>query len=309
MLSVDDKRRVSKEGCAYEHAFEYLSTYLGEAFLLGNFLAFYDGHALNVCAFALGEPRKMSAAELNDGLRHLHCSIKPRVLHIWGNVEPEDSVIFNEMEFKAVERSTRPYEGEFTLDIGKAPLSSREVRKATNSFLRDELVCHSSRGRPLVWQEYDLIQAWSERVQPGLAGTIAGAAISTFSDNPSVNIIQCWQKETLLGFSTFFVLRDEVGVNLMSFSRRVEGVKVDDFLMHSTIEECKRMGIASLRLGYSGSASLSRFKQKWGAERTGPDYSQALYASDPADREQARDFSFFWWARLLAPYRMNSEAI
>ncbi|PWW60468.1 hypothetical protein DFQ13_107265 [Actinokineospora spheciospongiae] len=70
--------------------------------------------------------------------------------------------------------------------------------------------------------------------------------------------------------------------------------------MHEIISLCKARDVTTLHLGYAGSDSLARFKCKWGATKTGPDYTEAIYADPEIDgyADIAQRYSFFWNSRM-----------
>lgn len=300
MLTHEEQSRVVKDMCVYEHEWRYLAGYLGEPFLLDDVLCFYDGRALNVCVFTLGSAKTLSSDELKSRLAILDKEIQPRLVHVWGDVFTPANIEVGRVKLRRVVQAEAKFPGEYSLDLANVPGAySAEVMKAIRSFRRDNLQFTVDASTRLSWRELALIERWQERISPGIAGTVAGASIAGYVLSSSSYTVRCFIDHRLVGFSVFSRPTAERAVNLMSFAERLRGVKIEDGLVYSTIQTCRSQNVRWLHLGYAGTDSLGRFKQKWGATKTGADYTQAIYVDGQDWEKCAQDFTFYWWARLL----------
>jgi hypothetical protein len=301
MLTPFDQKRILEGMYVYEHEWRYLSGYLGEPFLLDDILAFFDGRVLNVAAFVIGENVKSGQGSLACRLGLIDPEIKPCLVHVWGELEIPESLKIGDQILPCVYREEARQAGEYSIDMaGLVNGYSPEAKKAIRAIKRDSILTSVEPGSRLSWKELSLIEAWKKRISPGVAGAIAGASIPSYILSTSAHIARAFIDGRLVGFSVFVRPRPDKAVNLMSFSERLPGIKIEDSLLHATIEHCMYTNVKNLHLGYAGSEALARFKKKWGAAKSGPDYEQAIFCSDPAWKEQISNFSFFWWARLLS---------
>jgi hypothetical protein len=245
---------------------------------------------------------------LEERIAILEKDICPELVHLWGNLQTPESIKIGGRELHCVVSGEEEYEGEYSIDIFENSNSfSQETRKTIRSFNRDGLRATISPSRRLSWHELNLIEKWQERIAPGIAGTLAGASISNYVLSTHSYTTRCFLGDRLVGFSVFATPKPDRAVNLMSFSERLKGIKIEDKLLHATIEMCKLQNISRLHLGYAGTDSLAKFKKKWGAKRSGPNYTQAIYVTGQDWANRAKDFTFFWYARLLQNSAINGE--
>lgn len=299
MLTVLEQERLSANMCVYEHEWRYLASYLGEPFLLDDILAFFDGSVLHINAFSLERMRPISAAEIASRLDAVHDCWKPHLIHLWGNTVAPDEFKLGGRRFACSTRAELKYPGEHTIVLAQCGEYSKEAKKAIRSFERDGLKTIVSTPARLSWRHLTLIETWRDRIRPGSASTVAGASIANYVRAERPHVVECVKDGELVGFSVFSRPKPERAVNLMSFSERLPGVRIDDSLLFATVEFCKEREIETIHLGYAGNAMLARFKEKWGARKTGADYTQAIYSADQRWDSLAKKFSFFWWSRLL----------
>jgi len=181
MLTEEEKDRIIRSMCVYEHEWRYLASYLGEPFLLEDILVFFDGRALNVCVFTLGDARQLSCDDLERRMATLDQGMAPELVHVWGNVHTPEGIEIGGKEPRCVMKAKEEYLGEYSIDISEQSESfSAEARKAIRSFERDGLRVTINPSTRLSWRELDLIEKWQDRISPGIAGTVAGASISNY---------------------------------------------------------------------------------------------------------------------------------
>jgi hypothetical protein len=300
MLTEEEQDSIIRNMCVYEHEWRYLASYLGEPFLLEDILAFFDGRVLSICAFTLGDARQLSDNDFEERITIVDQSICPELVSAWGNVQLPEKIKMGGKELCPVTNSEEKYLGDYSIDIYEHfDNFSPEARKAIRSFKRDGLQTTISPSTRLSWRELDLIEKWRNRISPGIIGTIAGASISNFVLSVPSYTARCFFGKHLVGFSVFTKPSPDRAVNLMSFAERLQGIRIEDSLLHATIEACKLQNISRLHLGYAGTDSLASFKEKWGAKKTGPNYTQAIYVTGQEWENRAKDSNFFWLARLL----------
>jgi hypothetical protein len=304
VINKSEAREISSRFAAYEHEYRFFSGYLGEPFLFRDCILYFDGEVLNVPAFTLrNSSARFDLQSINDFLDEQSIDVSPRLVHVWGDFFPKPMLVFgeNRLDLFNHEDVQIEHEGEYTIDIRTFdPAATAELRKTIRKVRESDLRCIVSKVDELTWRQLSLISNWTERLKPGTAGGMAGASIAGFVRSNDCYVVSAILNNQVVGFSVFSLPDSVRAVNLMSFSLRIEKLRIDDALAYRTIQHCDQLGVKRVHLGYSGSESLSRFKRKWGARQTGASYRQAIYTAGEKWTQHADDFSFFWLPRLLS---------
>jgi hypothetical protein len=305
MLSEDTKARFARSFSVYEHEWRFLAGYLGEPVESGGYLAFDDGSVINFCAFPLNQEGQ--ALERTELERFITSAYKPeshKLIHIWGVFDPPAQLQIQDVVLDLVNQdaTNEVFPGEFTIDLtthdlATLPEAHRSVRRMHSKGLELEVTTPGA----LTSRHMSIIEHWrTSRAVSNMAAVAAHSLIS-FTKHSDVIVFDVKQDGILQGFTIGSRPNDDVAVNLMSFSKKYPGSRLGDALLWRTIEYHRDRGVKKLHLGYAGTEGLVHFKTKWGAQKTGADYRQALYAADGWWRSRAEAYDFYWMSRLLNP--------
>lgn len=306
MLSKSQIQKISSQFRLYEHEWRYLQCYVGEPFEYKGYLIFDDGRVLNICAFSLLEDKTLSRDLLHEILGLYFRKPSHKAIHLWGNFELVERLTFPDSP--AVELINRDscrevYEGEYTINLEEHSLNDlKAARKAINNVRNKGLFCSVRQIDILLARHRELIEIWRSSRPISVSGAISAHSVSSFLlFKENIFVVEVAFENLIYGFSVFSFVGDNDCVNLMSFSEKSVGMKIEDALLYKTICYAQEKNKTTLHLGYAGNSGLVSFKEKWGAQKTGPDYRQVLYVIDPEWCSRVKDFDFFWISRLISP--------
>ena len=306
MLSVDQIRKISNHFSVYEHEWRYLQCYVGEPFEYKDYLIFDDGKVLNICAFSLSNERTLCYELLSEIVKLYFRKKSHKVIHIWGEFEVPKRLSISEsisMDLLDEDSICNLYDGEYTIDLTNHDLTNlKEARKSVRSIKNKGLDSYVRQTNMLSARHRELIEIWRLSRPIPITGAIAAHGVSSFlMFKENIFLVEVRYEKVIVGFSIFSFVGENNCVNIMSFSDKIPGIKIEDALIYETIKFARQKGKKTLHLGYAGNRGLVSFKKKWGAEKTGPNYKQALYTLDQRWFERVSDFNFFWVSRLLSP--------
>jgi len=301
VLSHDEAAHVRVNFSIYDHEWAFPACYLGEPFLVGNCLAYYDGRAVNLAAFPVDEPgRQLSVGQVCAALDELPLWRTPDLLHIWGQFEASAEIMVRGHRLRlSSDDSARRYGGAFSLDIeGHDLVGLPEARKAIRAAANKGLSATVRRAEYFTADHFRLIEEWVRTRPIGLPSVSAATGLPAYVRNGHVELLEILRDGNCCGFGVLAMPTSTDAVLVASFSERYPGARIEDRLMAEAIELCRTRGLRRLHLGYTGTASLARFKRKWGARQSGPDYADVVYCRNENDVQFVRSLSFFWTSRI-----------
>jgi hypothetical protein len=301
VLSEADQARLAARFGVYDHEWRYGACHLGQPRLAEGLLLYDDGTVLSLCAFEPEDPfravawPRIAAALAAVWNRHHH-----RLIHIWGVFKPEPRLdLSRQLILANADDAANVHEGEFTIDLSDMAFADEAVcRKARRQIRNKKVEVVVTRSAPLDASQLRLIEHWRRTHELSGLSVSAGQAIAAFVRERQSYTATAMIEGRTVGFSVFSCPNTETAVNLMSFSDRSSGSRIDDALQWQSTQFARDLGCATFHLGYAGYDGLARFKRKWGARQTGPAYRAALYAVDHAWADFGRQYAFAWMTRL-----------
>lgn len=300
MINRDDEVRIAEGFGLYEHDWTFAACYLGEPFLIDDCLAYFDGRTINVAAFPVGNVRGViSHGALSNIVERLSSENALELVHVWGRFEVVPEIVTRSATLSQVDPNiATEYGGEFTIKLGNHDLAVLpEAKKAARAIKNKRIRVTVGQHEIFRSDHYRLVEEWVRTRPIGPPSVSAMAALPAYVRNPHVSLIEAYSDNKMRGFGVISTPTARDGVLIATFSERYPGARIEDQLMLSAIEFCKARNISTLHLGYSGTDSLTRFKLKWGAKRTGPGFSEAVYCVREVDT-MANEYTFFWPSRL-----------
>ena len=311
MLSASDQRWITSHFWAYEHEWSFLRGYLGEPFLIDDYILFCDGTTVNICAFALNDRARMaSEGDVENLVSGLQLWKSPALVHVWGLFDvPETITLRDGTSLMLGNRIAREevYPGEYTLDLATHNIESLSgAREAARSARVKSLSTQVRRLRQLETRHFELIESWCETRAIASMAACAAASLAAYVRESHVMVIEVLDHNVCRGFSVLASSTSNDAVLLLSFPEKYPGARIGDSLLQGAIAHCKQGGYRHLHMGYAGSDSIAQFKRKWGGQETvtgtpstGPRYRQAVYAESELWLERAARLDFYWMSRLL----------
>jgi hypothetical protein len=113
-------------------------------------------------------------------------------------------------------------------------------------------------------------------------------------------LLEISRDHQLCGFGVISFPAAGHAVLMASFSERRPGARIEDRILAEAVQNCRDRQVRTLHLGYAGTDSLARFKRKWGATKTGPDYRDIIYCTETTDAGLLASNGFFWGSRMHA---------
>jgi hypothetical protein len=302
MLSHRDKQRIRSEFEVFDHEWSFYASSRGEPFLVGDFLVYFDGVLLCVCAFRLGDAwNEASIQQIQGAVEAVPEFALAQGMCLWGRYVSIDAVELS--DGKRLERTAfKDYDETFVdavIDLGDFDYSRhRKARLAANAVAKGDLRSAVVQRDALLAEHFALIQDWANGhdVSPRSAGVLAGLTQHVCQDH--VYLVECRLDGSLVGF-TILALVGHRAIFSQGFSRRIDGERIGDALYAKMIAFAKERDMSHLHLGYSPSSNLVRFKEKWGGRRTGPPFRDSLFTDSGVLTRLYESGRFRWHDRLV----------
>lgn len=301
MLSTTSIERAWTGFGVFDHEPAFYSLARGEPYLINDFLAYFDGVYLCICAFRIGNPwEEASAADIEQVLTSEPSFASAEAVCLWGRHVIVESVQLPDGRY--LDRTAfKDYDNSFVdavVDLEDFDYSCQEkARLARNALRRGPLRCEVLRRNSFGAEHFALIQDWANThdISPRSAGVIAGLPGLVAKDH--IYLVECRLASCLVGFGV--VARGgDVAVYLQGFARRLVGHRVGDAIYAAMVEFAKETEAQRLHLGYSPSDGLIAFKRKWGAELSGPPFRDSLFTNSAVLAGLFSSGKFRWYERL-----------
>lgn len=311
MLAAEDLERLAKCCVLYDHNWRFYAQFLGEPFLLGQLLCYFDSRILYVCCFPLDDPwREVSLPELEAVVFRPGTFAGTEAIDLWGRIqEPPTYVSLGGRGLSRVKEVG--YDDDLrdhALDVTNFSYAyQRAARLARNAALNRGLSTMIVQREYLNAEHIECIEEWFgfHTVHP----THSSFALSVggLLRDPQVYLVEGYQRSSLAGFAIISLLGEEEASLNLAFYRSSLFPRVADAVMAKIIEFLRGQGRRRLFLGYSSTEGLRRFKTKWGGLPSGPPYREVFYAASEEWASRLRSGYFPWRERLLRHQILQAE--
>jgi len=301
LLSAVDRERVRAGFRVYEHEWRYFSGFLGEPFLVDGCLIYWDGSVISFPAFSLAEHRRFNVRDVAGMMSQVPSVADVQVAFVWGDVELADKldVVACPAPLTAVSVDTDAYPGEFTIDILDFDLARlKEARKAVRMLSRKDLSVRHRQLDGFEHHHFRLVEEWVRTRSIGSIATCATTTLPAYCREPHVHVFEVFRHDRLVAFAVVSLPTSDRAIVMWSFSQQGPGARLEDSMMYAIIEYCRSQRISTLECGYAGNASLARFKRKWGARQTAPDYRLGVFTTNGVWAERGLSGRFYWAIRM-----------
>lgn len=268
-------------------------------------MAYFDGVLLYVCAYRIGDPwKEASRREIEAVLQAQPEFSMAQGVCIWGRYKPLPAVTLGEGRRLpcAVFRDYDPLFVDAVVDLGVFNYEThKKARLAVNAVERSDLQLTVVRRGALLGEHLALIAEWASThsVSQRSAGVLVGLPIHV--KEPHVRVVECRWRESLMGFAVVSLMGDHSAIFTQGFSRRVQGLRIGDAMYSAMLGCAVESGLRRLHLGYSATEELLRFKMKWGAQRSGPPFRDALFTESRLLKGLFEEGRFRWHERVALP--------
>lgn len=300
MLTDADYQRLGDGFILYDHAVDYYSTFLGEPFILDEYLCYFDGTLLQICAYSLRDPRvELTTVKLRSIVGDFESTapVEPEAISVWGRIDSS-----------CVAPSPR-YRRAWLTNYDHADrdwaLSPTEPQYATGRLARDIRYARrrysTGLSGAITAQHLRLVSDWASRhdVAAPHLGFARGAV--EYAKTGKAVIIDGWSQDRLAGWSVLCFI-GKTCIILQTFGDNHSASGIGDALTAASVDVALSSGTTTMRWGYSATEGVSAFKRKWGARPDGPPYREALYLTGqhPVINQEG---PFLWEQRLNSPNR------
>lgn len=300
MLACSDVDRLSKQFYAYDHDWRFYWSFLGEPFLIGDLLVYFDGTILYIAAFPLDDPKRVVREREVADIASLSQFRACRCVDVWGRFEAPDAIVVGSTVLERFDESgydANPIAS--VIDVSGFDLGDhREARKAVNRARNKRYSSRASNADGLTARQIVLIEEWRRDHDLGPIAVSIAAAIPAYVRWNNVETIEATLGDDVVGFGLVSFVAPHAAVLSQSFLLKSPGGVAGDVVFHGAISLCKQRGVRELHVGYSSTDSLIRFKKKWGALPRAR-FREAFYAVDDQIEDLVSRQRFLWQRRLV----------
>ena len=300
MLTQSDIQRVTRGFSIYDHEWRAYAPTLGEPFLLGDCLAYYDGTVLYVCAYALGDThRVISADEVQALISEPGQFGRTQAVVVWGRFAAPQALQVEDGE--GLSRVMQLEDSDLVDSVVDLPRFLLHPPRAYKRGRECVLATVTTRLEKLAPEHLALMDSWAathsvSRIHASFAG-----GVSEYVSDPAIYVTEARLDGRLLGFALISLSTPEHAVFLQNFNYREDGLPVGDAVYAAMYEFVAARGTRYLHLGYSATPGLLQFKRKWGAIEDQPPYREAGFTNDGSLAVAIREHRIDWRNRLYIP--------
>ncbi|MGH3429687.1 MAG: hypothetical protein ACRD3Q_16010, partial [Terriglobales bacterium] len=259
MLTTEDKERIDRGFSVFDHDWKSYSQLFGEPFLLnGDTLAYWDGRAVHIAAFRVGDvERPYSSQEIHRLLSSL--PDEAELITVSGNLVPEATAIrrmlgqplrtkFDSREHAAASGLTSFVN--HTIDTGSFDYAlQREARLRRNKARNSAISAEASQPKGLSASQQSLIEEWAANhptVTPenlALAGAMRSVVL-----HDDVWVVSAVKEGTEVGFGVLAEYGNVLQFIQMYPTRAVP--HVGDAIMDASIRLAQQQECHTLNMGH-----------------------------------------------------------
>jgi hypothetical protein len=304
MLAERDINRIRSEFQLFDHNWRFYSSFLGEPFLVGDLLTYFDGAILYVCGFPLGDClRTISQAEIERVLREREFR-GVSMVDIWGRlpdsldlVRPFDGEPMQRVQFEEY----APNICDLAIPITSFSFDTHpKARLRRNSGRNRNIEVTVTKRDRLTFEHMHLISGWFAQHDVSMPHASMALSTAAYVGDPDVSVFEAYLEGTLRGFAVVAFAAEAHAIVVQGFYDNIRGGRVADAVMSKMIEESTARGVLWLHLGYSMTEGLRQFKRDWGATWEGPSFREVFYSISQEFTELIRSGNFIWHERLSA---------
>jgi hypothetical protein len=306
VLTAGDKDRINHGFSVFDHDWKSYSQLFGEPFLVnGDTLMYWDGRAAHVAAFRIGDvERPYSSQEIHRLLSSLPGEAE--LITVSGNLSPETTALrrmlgqplrtkFESREYAAASGLTSFVN--HTIDTESFDYArQRDARLRRNKVRNSAISTVASQPRGLSASQQSLIEGWAANHPTVTSENLAlAAAMRSVVLHDDVWVVSATKEDTEVGFGVLAKYGNVLQFIQMYPNRTVP--HVGDAIMDASIRLAQQLECHTLNMGHSATPSLLRYKQSWGAQPSGPQFSALGFGKEEAV-QAASQGRFLWHQRV-----------
>ncbi|MEJ0061753.1 MAG: hypothetical protein WDO70_00745 [Alphaproteobacteria bacterium] len=286
----------------YDHDWRYYAEFLGEPFLLGDCLAYFDGALLYYCAFPLSDCRKpVGRDQVLRSVEDFPFRRATRGFDIWGRYEdlPPELAMGGAEPLSLVTQFDESTATDAVIDLASFSYdTNREARLACNAARNKNIAVDILRRERLNAEHIMLMEAFfpAHEISPLHASFYL--AIPALMKNPNIYLAEARQDGILKGYAVLSLINVEAASMPIGFYVKETGSRAADAVFAAMIAWGQARTLRRLHVGYSETDSLRNFKRKWGAATDGPTYRESRFAADTDLARYMKDGSHPWRERI-----------
>jgi hypothetical protein len=300
VLSTADVSAIQAGFAIYDHEWRAYAPVLGEPYRIDDYLLYFDGTILYLCAYALGNPaRVLTAGRLADLIGRVAVSPAPEAVVIWGRFEPLASINPTGVTYPLASVMQINYDDSAvdTLIDFAAPNAQRE--RMRDRARRNALTTTVRQYRELSAQHLRLITEWAANHDLSSFHAAFATGVAFYVRDPRVYIVEASREEELVGFAVISLVSANRAVFLQNYNLRCPGFAVGDAVYGAMLDFVSEKHVQYLHLGYSATPGLMRFKRKWGGNFDLPPYREAGYSNRASLRTAITAHRADWAQRVI----------
>lgn len=301
MLASGDLAYISNQIHVFDHDWNFYSSFLGEPYLIGDLLAYFDGRVLYVCAFSLSDVWREVALEEIQAIVARPEFVDVEAINVWGRFAPI-AEFYGSRRFPCI--AYHDYDKDVfdtaidlsTFEWSLEPAARQARASADNKAIETRVLQRSY----LLAGHISLIEYWRATHDLSPVHSAIAASLPYVIQKSHIYLVEASRLGELLGFAALSFPGKTASILLQSYGYRRPGGRVGDAIMGQAIAFAKDLGSLRLHLGYSRTASLLAFKRKWAGRLDGPPYREAFFSDSSELRSLVVDARYLWWQRLVA---------
>ncbi len=291
----------------YDHEWRAYAPILGEPYLVHDYLLYFDGVALYLCAYHVGDTTRVLPERELFALLVSHPQFATaRAVVIWGQFDPPSRLSLPDQV------DGGPLERALFIDYDAATVDSvihltcsssqltRQVQVEHDKAVRAGLALATHRRRALGAEHLSLMTEWATNHSVSPFHAAFASSVASYVADSSIYLIEARLDGVLVGFAVTSLSSPQHMVLLQIFDRRQAGVRISDAIYAAVVRFVCEHGVEFLHLGYSATPGLLKFKRKWRANFDQPPYREAGYSADPTLAAAIAQHRITWIQRLLS---------
>ena len=302
MLTEVDIARINAEFGVYDHDWRFFSEFLGEPFLLENYLAYFDGLILYLCAFRLGGCwRELRADELQSLVNDFEFAEDVQAINVWGVYQEVPRALGVKQRVLPLAREVPRSEAcDAMIDLDDFDFARyTSARLARNSAKNKGVACRVTQRETLSHRHTRLMEGFFRTHDISATHASFYLAANSLIKRNNVYIVEGWHGGKLIGFCLLSHAGVEAASIVMGFYDNAARLRVSDGIFSEAIMWAKGRGLRRLHVGYSGHRSLLDYKRKWGPLISLPPYGEAFYSASQEILAVVNRGNYPWRERIL----------
>ncbi len=304
MLSQAEQAYVDSAFAIYDHNWRLYSAFLGEPFLIGDLLAYFDGQIFYLCAYSLENlSETLDGARIATAIKQFPMRESVEAIDVWGNtVNMPPAIETGPHTLDLVEHAVYADARDATLEMDEYQrASNRRARKAERFAVRKKIDTEESAESLNTADQLRLLRDFILTHDISPVHRRFYLSFAALLGRKGFVLFRTVAEQRLIGMSLVYQPNASLAVRVMGFyDSRYRHLRPSDVAMQQILDWSKSKGIARLHLGYSASPSLLAFKQKWGTLEYCPCFAETFYSRNEALTTAIAEGGFIWQDRVLS---------